>query len=115
MNPAQNGVPPMGSSPAAMASGNPGAEAKAIAQVREAIKLLSMSLSEVPMEDKADLAKCISILSKKFTESEAAPGVQQTALRDLAQKAQQDAMMQGIMRKQPQPGAGGAPQPQAAA
>lgn len=107
MNPAQSGVPPMGSSPAAMQSGNPGAAANAVAKVREAIKLLSIALPEVPMEDKADLAKCISTLSKKFTEAEAAPGVQQTALRDLAQQAQQQQMMQGLMRQQPQ---GGAPQ-----
>lgn len=106
----------MGSSPAAQASGNPGAAANAVAKVREAIKLLSIALPEVPMEDKADLAKCISTLSKKFTQSEAAPGVQQTALRDLAQQSQQQAMMQALMRQKQAAGAqpGAQPQPQEA-
>lgn len=118
MNPAQPGIPPMGHSPAAQATGNPGLEAQAIAQVREAIKLLSLALPHVPMEEKADLAKCVSTLSKKFTQSEAAPGIQQTQLRDLAQQAQQQQMMQALMRKQQAGGApgdaaqGGAPQPQ---
>lgn len=110
MAPAISGHPPMGSSPAAQATGNPGSAAAAVAKVQEAIKLISIALPEVPMEDKADLAKCISILSKKFPASEASPGIQQTALRDLAQQAQQQAMMQALMRKQQQPSPGGAPQ-----
>lgn len=104
---------PMGSSPAAMHSGNPGAQANAIAKLREAIKLIELALPDLPPEEKGEVAKCISILSKKFPDSEASPGIQQTALRDLAQKAQQQQMMQALMRQQPQPGAG-APQPQAA-
>lgn len=106
------GQPPAGSSPAAVASSNPGANAQAIAKIREAIQILSAALAELPVgsDMQSEVAKVVSSLSKKFPEQEAAPGVQMSALRDLAQKQQQGAMMQALMRQQQGGGQGGQPQ-----
>jgi hypothetical protein len=56
----------------------------------------------------------LSKLSKAFPATEEQPGIQQTQLLALAQKAKQNAMLQQVMRQAqqgqpPQPGAGGAP------
>jgi hypothetical protein len=100
--PSITGIPPAGSSPAAVQSGNPGANAQAVAQVREAIQMLSATLPQLPVgsEMQTAVAKVVADLSKKFPEQDAAPGVQMSAIRDLAQRAQQQQAMQALMRQQ---------------
>lgn len=99
----------MGNSPAAVASGNPGANAGAVAKIREAIKIISQALPELPVGSSMQMAvsKAVTTLSKEFPESEAAPGVQQTALRDLAGQAQKQAVLRALMRQQQAGGQGG--------
>lgn len=111
ISPQVTGTPPMGSSPAAQASGNPGQSAASVAKIREALRVLIASQSELPPGSKMQLAvsKAILDLSKEFPESEAAPGPQHTALRDIVQKAQQQQMMQALVRSQGAQQQGGAP------
>lgn len=108
------------SGPAAMASSNPGAMAQASAKVREAVQILSAALAEMPMgsEEQIEVSKCVTSLSKKFPQAESNPGIQNSMLRDLAQKAQQNQQFQALQRQMPpaQPpmgGEAGGEQPQA--
>jgi hypothetical protein len=120
--PSSEGTPPMGNSPAAVASGNPGANAGAVAKIREAVKIISQALPELPVGSSMQMAvsKAVTALSKEFPESEAAPGMQQTALRDLAAQAQKQQVLRALMRQQQMSQSSGAPegapaeQPQAA-
>lgn len=104
----------MGASPVSAPSGSPGKTANAVAQIREALKILSMQLPnlEPGSDEYRGVYEAIGKLNKVAPPSAEVPGVQRTALRDLAQKAQQDSMMQSLMRNMGGAGGGGAtPQP----
>lgn len=115
--------PPMGhSGPASPPTANPGLAADSMSKMREAIKLIEMALPGMQPGTDAhkDTIDALSKLSKAFPASEEVPGIQKTQLQGLAQKAQQDAMFQAILRQQSAgggaspPGAGApAPQPEA--
>src|SRR5437899_3595465 len=98
--PAVTGRAPMGASPMGPPTGNPGQQANALAQVREAIKILEKALPELSTgsEPYKAVLNAISSVSKHVSPSAEVPGVQQTALRDLGQSAQSSAMMQSLMR-----------------
>lgn len=74
--------------------------AQASATVREAIALLSTSISKFPpgSEPQQKLAKAIELLTHTFPESEASVGVQKTEALDVAQRAQQQNPMASLMR-----------------
>lgn len=115
--PAFSGKPPVGHSPAMTPSGNPGLAANAMAQVREAVSLLQMALPNVPMGSALhkSVLKCITDLSKNAPASEASPGIQNTAIQDLASQQKQMAPMVALMRSmqgQGSMGMGGQPMPQ---
>lgn len=112
--------PPLGSQAAMSPQGNPGANAAAIAQVREAVRILQMALPNLPMGDPLhkEVTRAIGGLAKHAPAAEAAPGVQNSALLDLQRNAQQQQPLMALMRmaqmhaQQGQPGApapGGAP------
>jgi hypothetical protein len=108
----------MGASPVSVPTGSPGKSANALAQVREAIKILEKALPELPAGSAPynDILASISKISKHVSPSDEIPGLQKTALRGLAQDAQKSAMMQSLMRSMGEGGAappspGGAPQP----
>lgn len=112
--------PPAGSpGPAAMASPNPGSSAQAAAKVREAVQILTSALAELPVgsDEQVEVGKCVTSLSKKFPQAESNPGIQNSMLRDLAQKAQQNQQFQALQRQmpqaQPQMAEAGGEQPQA--
>lgn len=111
--------PPMGSTgPASPPTANPGLQADASSKIREAVHLLEMALPNLPTGSEQHKAAIDSLskLSKAFPATEEQPGIQKTQLLGLAQRAQQQAMLQQVMRQaqsaQPQPGAGG-PSPDA--
>lgn len=110
--PQLTGVPPAGFSPASQPSGNPGATANAVAQIREAIKILEKNLAAFEIGDPLQkaVAKAVSSLSEKFPESEASPGVQATAQQGLQSQQQQKAPWEAIMQQQQ--GGGGQMPPQ---
>lgn len=99
---------PMG--PASVHSGNPGLAAKALAQVGEAIRILTLALPNVPPGTPVhkDVLDTISKLSKHVPAGDQTHGVQMTALQDLQRNASQNAMLQQVMRAGGQP-SGGAP------
>jgi len=91
----------------------------ALAKVREAVHLLEMALPQI--ETGSDQHKAvidaIQKLGKAVPASDEIPGVQQSALMDLQQRAQQTAALRQLMAQQQaqQPPAGGAtPPPEAA-
>jgi len=90
----------MGASPMGPPTGNPGQQANALAQVREAVKILEKALPELATgsEPYKAVLNAISSVSKHVSPSGEVPGVQQTALRDLQQGAQSSGMMQSLMR-----------------
>jgi hypothetical protein len=94
------GTPNYGSSPVAQASGNPGAMAQASAAVREALHILSASVSKFPPGSKSQtkVASAIKMLAEAFPESESAQGVQKTEALGMAQQAQQQNPMSSLMR-----------------
>lgn len=100
-----------------------GSEADGDSKVREAVHLLEMALPRFhPGNDKYKACiESLQRLSKQFPASAEVPGVQDTQLLQLQQRAKQSAMMQAAMRQQQAmgggggggpPGAGGAPEPQ---
>lgn len=109
----------MGASPVGVPTGSPGKSANALAKVREALKLLTDTLPELEPSSPPYKAvyDAIGKISKHVPPSAEVPGVQHTALRNLAQNAQQSSMMQSLMRSMgsqpggapPDPSAGGAP------
>jgi len=118
--PSLTGQPPMGASPVGVPTGSPGTSANALAQVREALKLLTSVLPNLPpgSDPYKAVYDAIGKISKHVSPSDEVPGVQQTALRNLQRTAQQDSMMQSVMRSMggaggagasPPPPAGGAP------
>jgi len=80
-----------------------------MSKAREAVKLLEMCLPKLPTggEGHKAVIDAIKSLGKAFPASEEVPGIQNTQLLGLQQKAQKDAMMQAVLRQQ-QAGAGGA-------
>lgn len=100
-------------SPLASATANPGAAAAAAAEVREAISLLEKNLPNLPTGSGMHKAVLESLtkLSKEFPASAAVPGVQQTALMGLADKAKKDAMLRQVMSSMQQGGASPGGQP----
>ena len=98
--PSLSGQPPMGASPMAVPTGNPGLAANALVQVREAVRLLEMALPQMPpgTDVHKSVLNAISSVSKHIPASGEVAGVQQTALRDLAQSSQQNAMLTNLMR-----------------
>lgn len=109
MSPALTGRPPMGAGPLAMPSANPGEQAKALTQVREALKILEMALPNLGTGTKphASVLKAISDISKHVAAGDQVPGVQQTALRDLSQQASKDGMLQSLVKSMGSSGTGG--------
>jgi hypothetical protein len=101
----------MGASPVGVPSGSPGKSANALAQVREAIKILERALPELPMgsDPYKAVLDAVTKITKHVSPSDEIPGVQKTALRGLAQDAQKSSMMQSLMRSMG--GEGGAPPP----
>ncbi len=95
---------------------DPGSMANAITQVGTAVQLLQQTLADpnaVPLG--SDIHKtildCIQKLSKVAPTSQQVPGVQATNLMSLQQKAQEDAMMQAVLRSLAGAQGGGAPSP----
>ncbi len=121
--PSLSGQPPIGASPVSVPTGSPGANAGAMSKVREAIGILQQALPELPpgTDPHKAVLNAISSISKYVGPSNAVPGVQQTALRDLQQNAGKNAMLQQVMSSLGGANAGGggppggAPQPGMAA
>ncbi len=108
---AQAGMPPMGSAPMSGPTASPGLQADANTKILEAVRMLEMALPNVPTGTEVYKAvlNAIQALSKQVPASEAVPGVQQSALRDLQQQAGQDAALQAVMRQTGGDGAGAPP------
>jgi hypothetical protein len=110
----------MGSSPLGAPSGNPGQQANAMSQVRQAIDMLQKALPSLPVgsDPHKSVLSAIQSISKVVPPTSEIPGVQQAGLRDMQQQAQQSGMMQALMRAMGQsagsPAGGGAPIPGAA-
>lgn len=104
----------MGASPVGVPTGSPGKGANALAQVREALNLLTKVLPDLqPGSDPYKAVyDAIGKISKHVSPSDEVPGVQQTALRGLGQDAQKSSMMQSLMRSM---GGGAGAQPDAGA
>jgi hypothetical protein len=121
--PSLTGQPKPGFNPASKATGNPGETAAALAQVREAVNLLQVSLPKLPIGSEPHKAVMDSIqkLSKVVPSGDMQPGVQNSALQALQSQRQQQAPLQQAMQSMGQPqGLGGSPasgggSPQAAA
>jgi hypothetical protein len=99
----------MGAGPLAMPSANPGEQAKALTQVREALKILEGALPNLGSGTKPYTAvlKAISDINKHVAAGNEVPGVQQTALRDLSQQAQKNGMLQSLVKSMGSSGTGG--------
>jgi len=86
-----------------------------MSKVREAINILQSALPELGIgtEPHKAVMNAISSISKYVPPSAEVPGVQQTALRDLAQNAQKNAMLKQVMSSLGggNAGGGGAAQP----
>ena len=89
---------------------NPGAEAAAIAKVRQAIDLLQQAFSGA--DPTGELGKAILDSIKKLGSAapamQGAPGVGQEALRNALMQARQSAPMQALMRSMASGGGGAA-------
>jgi len=91
-----------------------------MAKVREAINILQAALPEFPAgsEPHSKILASIQSISKVVPPSSEVPGVQQTALRDIAAQNQKNAMLQQVMSSLggagAGPGGGGPPSPAAA-
>lgn len=110
MTPLAPVTPALGSTgPASAPTANAGLEADAMSKVREAVHLLEMALPKLPTggEGHKAVIDSLSKLSKSFPATEEVPGVQNTQLLQLAQRAKQQAMLQAVVRAQQQSQAGG--------
>lgn len=98
----------MGASGISVPSGSPGAQADAMAQVREAIKILEQALPKLQTgtDPYKSVLSAIQSISKHVSPSAEVPGVQQTALRDLQQSAGKNAALEQVMRSLGGAGAG---------
>lgn len=108
-------APPGPTGPASPPTGNPGLAADGLSKVREAVHLLEMALPTVPLgsEPHKAVLDAIKSLSKAVPPSEGVPGVQLSQINGLKQKAQQDQMMQAVMRSMGNSPAGGQSAPPA--
>lgn len=108
--PGMTGQPPMGSSPMGMKTAGPGHAASGMAMLRKAIELMQLALPALPIGSDAYKAchEAMGKLLKAAPAQEAAPGVDQTALRGLVQNAQNLGPLQALMRQGPGPGGPGA-------
>ncbi len=99
----------MGASPMGVPSGNPGQQANALSQLREGLNIIQNALPNLPMGSELHKAALSAIqnLSKHVSPSDQVPGVQQTTLKDMAQRAQQSGMLQSLMRAQGAQGSSG--------
>lgn len=99
MPPSLSGAPPMGASPISVPSGSPGSNAGAMAKVREAINILQSALPELGAgtEPYKAVLSTLQSLNKFIPPSAEVPGIQKTAVNDLARQAQQSAMMRQVM------------------
>lgn len=117
--PSVTGIPPAGFSPVPMDSGNPGDVAQGLGFVREAVKILQQALMKFPIgsDPHKSVTEMISKGSKIAPAAEAAPGVQNTVQRNLANQASGQASYIDVMKSLAgTEGAGaGAPTPPAAA
>ena len=110
--------PPVGNSgPASPPTQNPGQQGAALAKLREAVHLIELSLPD--LENGSDPYKAavdsLKTLSKALPASQEVPGVQKTALMELAQRAQQSGVLQQLQAKMSQQGQqGDQPPPMAA-
>lgn len=79
---------------------DPGSMANSISQIGAAVQMLTQALQGLPMGDDTQKAviDAIQKLSKIAPPSAQVPGVQVTQLQGLAQAAQQDQMMQAVLR-----------------
>jgi hypothetical protein len=108
----------MGAAPAGVPGGTPGLAANALAQVREAMKLLEGALPNLPQGTKpyTEVLSTLQKFGKLIPPSNEIPGIQNSALRGIVQNAQQQAPMQALMRSlggagQGGPSGAGAPAP----
>jgi hypothetical protein len=110
MPPSLTGVPPMGAAPVGVPSGNPGAQAAAMAKIASAIKILEQQLQTLPTgsDPYKSVLSAIQSLSKHVNPADATPGVDQSALRGLMQDASRSAPMMSLMRSLGGPSAGAA-------
>lgn len=103
--------------PASAPTGNPGEMAAALAKVREGVRIIEKALPGLQVGSKQHDAviSAISKLNKAIPETEAVPGIQNTALAGLQRDAQEGSQMQ-MLKRMMGGGAGGmpggAPQPQ---
>jgi len=111
----------MGAAPMGQHTAQPGNAAQATAIARQLVELAQKALPMAPIG--SDLHKAftdvITKLAKIAPAAEAAPGIDETQLKNLMQSAQQSAPMQAFLRMQGAgagagppasvPGAGGAP------
>lgn len=100
--------------PAGPRTGNPGAIAEGLTQVREAVQLLQMSLTkfEVGSDPQKTVLKMIQDGSKIAPPQHEGGEIQQSTLAGLQDRAKQSQMLQQVMAAQ---GGGGQAPPQAAA
>jgi hypothetical protein len=94
------GVPPMGASPVGVPSGNPGAQAAAMAKIASAIRILEQALPTLPTgsDPYKSVLSAIQAISKHVNPGDATPGVDQTAMRGVMQEASRSAPFQSLMR-----------------
>jgi hypothetical protein len=101
----------MGAGPLSVPTGSPGSSANALAQVREAIKILEAALPSLQTgsDPYKAVLQAISSMARHVSPADEVPGVQQTALRGIQNDAGKGAMMQSLMRSMAGPGGGGPP------
>lgn len=107
--PSVTGTPPAGFSPVPSPSGNPGDVAQALGLVREAVHLCQQALTKLPVgsEPHKQVMDMITKGSKAAPASEAAPGVQKTVQRNLANEASGQASYVDVLRSMGGQGAAG--------
>lgn len=88
-----------------------------MSKVREAINILQAALPDFPpgTDPHKAVLNAISSISKYVSPSAEVPGVQKTALTDLAQQAQKSAMLKQVMSSLGGANAGGGAAPAAGA
>lgn len=94
------GKPPMGAAPLSVPSGNPGASANGLAQVREAIKILQEAIASLPIGSPPwqDVQKSISNLGKHAGPSDEIPGHDKTVLQNLQRNAGKNQALQQVQK-----------------
>lgn len=97
--------------PAAPPTGNPGEMAAAMAQVRQAISILEMTLPKLAIGSEQHKAciDALKTLTKAYPVTDEVPGLQSTALMGMMRNSRQGAVMQQLMRQQAGGEGGGGP------